>query len=128
MRRETRHMRAVLKAQINKTDRNDTRGIAHGRLAQPSGRQLMLPGQLDLFGNCTQPSTRLIGLQLCLSSACSACGSNIVTIGRLTKPSPQSDTIRHKPGSDRHVRFGSFTTAPNRRRVRPCPLCPRKRQ
>jgi transposase len=25
---ETRHMRAVLKAQINKTDRNDTRGIA----------------------------------------------------------------------------------------------------
>jgi hypothetical protein len=28
MRRETRHMRAVLKAQINKTDRNDTRGIA----------------------------------------------------------------------------------------------------
>ena len=26
---ETRHMRAVLKAQINKTDRNDARGIAH---------------------------------------------------------------------------------------------------
>ena len=25
---ETRHMRAVLKAQINKTDRNDVRGIA----------------------------------------------------------------------------------------------------
>ena len=25
---ETRHMRAVLKAQINKTDRNDARGIA----------------------------------------------------------------------------------------------------
>ena len=26
---ETRHMRAVLKAQINKTDRNDARGIGH---------------------------------------------------------------------------------------------------
>ena len=26
---ETRHMRAVLKAQINKTDRNDARGMAH---------------------------------------------------------------------------------------------------
>jgi hypothetical protein len=26
--RETRHMRAMLKAQINKTDRNDARGIA----------------------------------------------------------------------------------------------------
>jgi transposase len=25
---ETRHMQAVLKAQINKTDRNDARGIA----------------------------------------------------------------------------------------------------
>jgi hypothetical protein len=25
---ETRHMRAVLKAQINKTDRNDARGMA----------------------------------------------------------------------------------------------------
>ena len=28
---ETRHMQAVLKAQINKTDRNDARGIAQGR-------------------------------------------------------------------------------------------------
>jgi len=27
---ETRHMRAVLKAQINKTDRNDARGICGG--------------------------------------------------------------------------------------------------
>jgi transposase len=27
---ETRHMQAVLKAQINKTDRNDARGIARG--------------------------------------------------------------------------------------------------
>ena len=27
---ETRHMKAVLKAQINKTDRNDARGIAQG--------------------------------------------------------------------------------------------------
>ena len=26
---ETRHMRAVLQAQINKTDRNDARGIGH---------------------------------------------------------------------------------------------------
>ena len=26
---ETRHMQAVLKAEINKTDRNDARGIAH---------------------------------------------------------------------------------------------------
>jgi transposase len=26
---ETRHMRAALKAQINKTDRNDARGISH---------------------------------------------------------------------------------------------------
>src|SRR5436190_14303127 len=30
---ETRHMRAVLKAQINKTDRNDARGIA--QMLQP---------------------------------------------------------------------------------------------
>ena len=35
---ETRHMRAVLKAQINKTDRNDARGIAQMmRGALPSG-------------------------------------------------------------------------------------------
>src|SRR5215471_13865246 len=35
---ETRHMRAVLKAQINKTDRNDARGIAQndpGRTLSP---------------------------------------------------------------------------------------------
>src|ERR1700745_1175454 len=35
---ETRHMRAVLQAQINKTDRNDARGIAQlmrGRLYRP---------------------------------------------------------------------------------------------
>ena len=30
---ETRHMQAVLKAQINKTDRNDARGIAQNCLA-----------------------------------------------------------------------------------------------
>src|SRR6201997_5161060 len=30
---ETRHMRAVLKAQINKTDRNDARGIAQMHFA-----------------------------------------------------------------------------------------------
>ena len=35
---ETRHMQAVLKAQINKTDRNDARGIAQMiRWALPSG-------------------------------------------------------------------------------------------
>jgi transposase len=32
---ETRHMRAVLKAQINKTDRNDARGIARVGLYRP---------------------------------------------------------------------------------------------
>jgi transposase len=34
---ETRHMRAVLKAQINKTDRNDARGIAQMRRASQRG-------------------------------------------------------------------------------------------
>ena len=35
---ETRHMQAVLKAQINKTDRNDARGIAQMmRVGLPSG-------------------------------------------------------------------------------------------
>src|SRR5467141_4016193 len=35
---ETRHMQAVLKAQINKTDRNDARGIAQMiRVGVPSG-------------------------------------------------------------------------------------------
>jgi transposase len=33
---ETRHMRAVLKAQINKTDRNDARGIASYFSRRPS--------------------------------------------------------------------------------------------
>jgi transposase len=32
---ETRHLRAVLKAQINKTDRNDARGIARVGLYRP---------------------------------------------------------------------------------------------
>jgi transposase len=30
---EARHMRAVLKAQINKTDRNDARGVAQMSMA-----------------------------------------------------------------------------------------------
>jgi transposase len=34
---ETRHMRAVLKAQINKTDRNDASGIAQMMRVGPSG-------------------------------------------------------------------------------------------
>jgi transposase len=42
---ETRHMRAVLKAQINKTDRNDARGIA----------QLMRAG---LYRPAPPPTTR----------------------------------------------------------------------
>ena len=33
---ETRHMRAALKAQINKTDRNDARGIARGLIRSAS--------------------------------------------------------------------------------------------
>jgi transposase len=37
---ETRHMRAVLKAQINKTDRNDARGIAQMMRADGSGSPL----------------------------------------------------------------------------------------
>jgi len=45
---ETRHMKAVLKAQINKTDRNDARGIAQmmpakaqaGATPHPFGRKL----------------------------------------------------------------------------------------
>ena len=35
---ETRHMRAVLKAQINKTDRNDARGIAQMMRAPRRGQ------------------------------------------------------------------------------------------
>lgn len=35
---ETRHMRAMLKAQINKTDRNDARGIAQMMRAGRIGR------------------------------------------------------------------------------------------
>ena len=41
---ETRHMRAVLKAQINKTDRNDARGIAQMRLVASSCRFPDWPG------------------------------------------------------------------------------------
>src|SRR3974390_635106 len=37
---ETRHMRAVLKAQINKRDRNDARGIAHARRAASRERRV----------------------------------------------------------------------------------------
>jgi transposase len=46
---ETRHMRAVLKAQINKTDRNDARGIA----------QMMRGGALPSSAceDATQPET-----------------------------------------------------------------------
>ena len=40
----------------------------------------MLPGQLDLFGNPTLPSTGIVGLQLRLPSACH-CGCDIVVIG-----------------------------------------------
>ena len=45
---ETRHMRAVLKAQINKTDRNDARGMA----------QMMRVGfTAGTCENVTQPET-----------------------------------------------------------------------
>src|SRR5216684_3650404 len=37
---ETRHMRAVLQAQINKTDRNDARGMACGRFWSPAVDEL----------------------------------------------------------------------------------------
>ena len=37
---ETRHMRAVLKAQINKTDRNDARGIAQMLRAGFTGQSM----------------------------------------------------------------------------------------
>ena len=40
----------------------------------------MLPGQLDLFGESTLPSTGLVGLQARLSSPCN-CGCDIVVIG-----------------------------------------------
>ncbi len=44
---ETRHMQAVLKAQINKTDRNDARGIA----------QMMRAGAPGACQDATQPET-----------------------------------------------------------------------
>jgi transposase len=42
---ETRHMRAVLKAQINKTDRNDARGIAQMRCGSGFIARCMLRSQ-----------------------------------------------------------------------------------
>lgn len=51
----------------------------------------MLPGQLDLFGECTVPSTGLIGVRLRWSSPCT-CGSAVVTVG--ASGGPHSAAIR----------------------------------
>ena len=45
----------------------------------------MLPGQLDLFGSTTLPSTGLVGVQARLSSACH-CGCDIIPIGSSNAP------------------------------------------
>ena len=45
----------------------------------------MLPGQLDLFGEATVPSTGIVGLQLRLSSPCH-CGCTIVVVGSAQGP------------------------------------------
>jgi hypothetical protein len=44
---ETRHMRAVLKAQINKTDRNDARGIA--QMMRPVLSEILCLGGFGCF-------------------------------------------------------------------------------
>jgi transposase len=45
---ETRHMRAVLKAQINKTDRNDARGIAQMMRAGLYSRDVRYGPEADI--------------------------------------------------------------------------------
>ena len=64
---ETRHMRAVLKAQINKTDRNDARGMAQmmraGLLSSGACEDVMQPETADAadppHGSLDLPDTRL---------------------------------------------------------------------
>jgi transposase len=67
---ETRHMRAVLKAQINKTDRNDARGIAqkhhppcHSSLAMHRARMRSMLRKLTT-PSTSRPRTRSL-LQQC---------------------------------------------------------------
>src|SRR5438046_4417506 len=52
---ETRHMQAVLKSQINKTDRNDARGIA--QIEQPAAAH-PYPIQDACASHCNTPNTR----------------------------------------------------------------------
>ena len=58
---ETRHMHAVLKAQINKTDRNDARGIAQmmrAGLCRPVHVKMLRSQKLRILG--TPPSIALL--------------------------------------------------------------------
>ena len=58
---ETRHMRAVLKAQINKTDRNDARGVAQmmrAGLYRPVHVTMLRGQKLRILGN--PPSIALL--------------------------------------------------------------------
>src|SRR5437667_1231795 len=58
---ETRHMRAVLKAQINKTDRNDARGIAQmmrAGLYRPGHVKMLRSQKLRILG--TPPPIALL--------------------------------------------------------------------
>ena len=60
---ETRHMRAVLKAQINKTDRNDARGMAQMMrvgLYRPVHVKTLRSQQLRQISNCKQGSEILV--------------------------------------------------------------------
>jgi hypothetical protein len=76
----------------------------------------MLPGQPDLFGDCTLSSTSIVGLPLRLPSACGACGSAIVTLG--ASRGPHSGAIicdgcnRHRGWISRieFERIGSFVS------------------
>src|SRR5262245_16524138 len=83
---ETRHMQAVLKAQINKTDRNDALGIAQmmrvsciAACCPSSGTRMCVPaldddpwcwpgGRADLsrYGRCAGPLPELQGSRCCV--------------------------------------------------------------
>ncbi len=82
---ETRHMRAVLKAQINKTDRNDARGMAqmmrvglyrpvHVKTLRSQKLRMLLTHRADHLPWCTTPRLDMVGYRSQVGAAYEATG------------------------------------------------------
>jgi transposase len=107
---ETRHMRAVLKAQINKTDRNDARGIAqmiraglyrpvHVKTLRSQKLRMLLTHRKLLQANAIavdndlRATLRNFGLRMCrLGRFCSSQGQ--------FSPRPAWNLLRHTTARD----------------------------